>query len=426
MPRIRYIGGYINFKRREEEKLKAEQQNNPQCDSFISPPIIEDKDSDDEQEMPIQTFPGAQQTIHVVRQTKDDLTCGLRCLQNMYGPSICDKDEMDQVASELQSRAHGIELYNPDLGYYAAEVLEAVLQQKGKWTQRIDIDKIDLGHFKSILKCNPTFSGYIVTLGLGLQNHYITIRAGAKHYKQIDSLPGVQPIQISEQDLFQKRSDGHLYCNPLDGNPIIALTAVGGSPFVEYNIMHSIWSNETKDIHTIKLAILNCLDYNKQQKQLQTKEEKDWYKSWQMCRKMPSQQVLSKIVSILRNELSLERDVIVHLENQQTIIRCTDLKSLIENLMTMNFIKDDQPFTFVQDQIVQYHSEMPNNDNIDWSKPIHIEPPKVPEIGGFYTFKSTVEGTCTEKQSGTYSVRDKDGIVHVLHKKAVSGIIVSK
>lgn len=141
MPRIRYIGGYEAFKRAQEEELKRQQQQNPQGEEKTVLTTEQISDSEEEEDIPTQTFPGAKTTIKVMRQTEDDLTCGLRVLQNMYGPSICDKEEMDGIASELQSRSHGIELYNPDLGYYAAEVLEAVLQKKGKWTQRIDIDK---------------------------------------------------------------------------------------------------------------------------------------------------------------------------------------------------------------------------------------------------------------------------------------------
>lgn len=423
MPRIRYIGGYEAFKCKQDEELKQQQQQNPQGEEKTVITMEQTSDSEEEEVIPTQTFPGTKTTIKIMRQTENDLTCGLRSLQNMYGPSICDKEEMDNIASELQSRSHGIELYNPDLGYYAAEVLEAVLQKKGKWTQRIDIDKIPCSYYVPIIKCNPTFTGYIATIGMGVLNHYITVRISGSNYRKIDSLPGVQPIQILEEDLFHRRADGHIYCNKSDKEPIIALTAVGGSPFVEYNVMHSSWQVGAPDPSTFVAAIKMVMSFSGK---LTTKEEKDWYKKWQRVRAMPSQNILTKMTSIVRNEMSLERDVIVHLDNQQTIIRTTDLQSLIQSLMEMEWIKQGQPFTFVQNQIVQYHSESPQTGSIDWLQPIHIEPPKVPEIGGFYMFKTTVEGTCTEKQDTTYSVRDKDGTVHVLYKKAVSNIITKQ
>ena len=99
------------------------------------------------------------------------------------------------------------------------------------------------------------------------------------------------------------------------------------------------------------------------------------------------------------------------------------MNSLISNLKEMGWIQDGCPFTFVQGDCVKYNSE---NDagSIDWFDSIRIEPPRHPQVGGFYTFKSSVAGTCTEKQEGTYSVRDNDGVVHVLAKKTVENISV--
>ena len=49
----------------------------------------------------------------------------------------------------------------------------------------------------------------------------------------------------------------------------------------------------------------------------------------------------------------------------------------------------------------------------------NISPPNQPNIGGFYTFKCKVEGTCVAKQHNAYSIRDKQGKVHVVYKHCI-------
>lgn len=418
MPRIIYFGGYENYIKNKDNEVK---EVNPQ-DS--APSKVESSDDEEEEEViPLQTFPCGQKKVKVVRQKDDDLTCGLRCLQNMYGEWLVDREEMDSIALELQERSHGIELFNPNLGFYAMEVLEAVLQRKGKWVQRIDTDKITSDYYIPVIEQNPTFSGYIVTLGTGTLKHYIAIRFSGS-YRKIDSMPGVAPCQIPPHELFKRRSDGHLYCCNISTEPVVSVSAIAGGPFVEYNLLHSTWSLSPPPVKTLIDAISDVLDYSKQSSSVLNSEEKDWYRKWMHSRTPPSSTVLNKLVSLLRTGCSLERDVIVHLHEQRTIIRCIDLNSLISNLKEMGWIQNDIPFTFVQGEFVKYNSENLSG-SIDWFEPIRIEPPKHPQVGGFYTFRSSVAGTCTEKQEGTYSVRDKDGVVHVLFKKTVENIVVS-
>ena len=422
MPRIRYIGGYIKFKENiDQEKRTPTAVPLVQETALFHAKEEEEEEEIIEEERPMQTFPASNQTIRVVRQKEDDLTCGLRCLQNMYGEWIVDKKEIDTVASKLQERSHGIELFNPNLGFYAMEVLEVVLQQKGKWVQRIDIDKISPEYYLPIVACNPTFTGYIVTLGTGTLKHYVAIRYSGS-YRKIDSMPGVAPCQIGINDLLRRRDDGLVYCNGASQCPVVCLAAVGGSPFVEYNMLHSTWSHGIPDVSAYQSAIVNSLDWNKQVRRTLTSEENDWYRKWQTSRVMPSQKVLDKLERVLRTAMSLKRDVIVHNKDQRTIIRCGHLDELLKNLKTMGWTSSDVPFTFVQSGNVRYHSESPGVNQIDWTDTIHIEPPKHPQIGGFYTFRSSVSGTCTEKQASTYTVRDKDGHTHVLLKKSVCNI----
>lgn len=414
MPTIIYFGGYSNYIKNLEE-----QTANPQ--DLEVKKVESSSEEEEEEDIPLQTFPGSHQKVKVVRQKDDDLTCGLRCLQNMYGEWLVDKEEMDTIASEMQERAHGIELFNPKLGFYAMEVLEAVLQRKGKWVQRIDTDKITPEYYIPIIECNPTFSGYIVTLGTGTLKHYVAIRFSGS-YRKIDSMPGVDPCQISKDNLLQRGADGHIYCCMSSKEPVVAVSAVGGGPFVEYNLLHSTWTSQGPPVEQLIDAISDVLDYSKQRASFNS-EEKDWYRKWKQARVMPSQSVLTKLVGLLRTGCSLERDVIVNLNDQRTIIRCMDMNSLISNLKEMGWIQDGHPFTFVQGDCVKYNSEN-GAGTIDWFDSIRIEPPRHPQVGGFYTFKSSVAGTCTEKQEGTYSVRDNDGVVHVLAKKTVENISV--
>lgn len=415
MPTIRYIGGYVET--RVETPTFVPICSNPQENADLEELLQE------EEEQQGQTFPVTRKKIHVVRQQKDELTCGLRCLQNMYGEWFVNKEEMDQIASQLQDRSYGIELFNPTLGFYAMEVLEAALQQKGKWVQRIDINKISPQYYIPVVTCNPTFTGYIVTIGTGKLKHYVALRFSGS-YKKIDSLPGVVPCQIKVENLLKRRDDGLVYCSDHCKEPVVAVSAVGGSPFVEYNILHSSWSDGKPDPLTYKNAITRTLDCIGT-KGL-TSEEKDWYCKWQRSRAMPPTSVLSKLDKNLRTSLSLERDVLIHYQGQRTIIRCQHLEGLLENLKTMGWPQEPgRPFTFVQDHSVRYNSEEPDTNSINWSETITMVHETHPQIGGFYTFQSSVSGVCTEKQEDTYSVCDADGHNHILLKKSVSNIVMS-
>ena len=411
MPTIRYFGV---FDRTTVDELEPSIGPNPQ--------ETEESSESEEEKQHQQTFPIARTKIHVVRQKKDDLTCGLRCLQNMYGEWFVDKEEMDTVAHQLQGRSYGIELFNPNLGFYAMEVLEAVLQKKGKWIQRIDIDKISPEYYIPVITCNPTFTGYIVTLGTGTLKHYVTIRFSGS-YRKIDSLPGVDPCQINVEHLLRRRGDGLIYCDQHSKESVVAVSAIGGSPFVEYNILHSSWSSDRPDPTTYKDAITHTLENRVHGNR---SEEREWSRKWKLTRTMPSTTILSKLDCELRMSLSMERDVIVHYNDQRTIIRCKNLEGLLENLKTMGWIQSGRPYIFVQDQSVCYNSDAPESHTIDWLETITMAHDAHPQIGGFYTFHSSVSGVCTEKQEGVYSVRDNDGHDHVLLKKTVNNIVLSE
>ena len=51
---------------------------------------------------PYQTFPDS--SSNVIKQ-HGDLTCGMRCLQNMYGAHIVTREEMDNHSKQLEEKS---------------------------------------------------------------------------------------------------------------------------------------------------------------------------------------------------------------------------------------------------------------------------------------------------------------------------------
>ena len=79
--------------------------------------------SSDSSASPYQTFPGTLSEPIVVKQ-HGDLTCGMRCLQNMYGAYIVTREEMDTSAKQLELKSFGETMFNPQYGDYSIEVLK--------------------------------------------------------------------------------------------------------------------------------------------------------------------------------------------------------------------------------------------------------------------------------------------------------------
>jgi len=80
------------------------------------------------------------------------------------------------------------------------------------------------------------------------------------------------------------------------------------------------------------------------------------------------------------------------------------------------------PYTFEQDGTTRFNSECPDQNSVDLNIPITIGVPKHPQMGGFYTFSTSLTGTCIEKEKETYSVRDGDGTIHTMYKKTITDI----
>ena len=407
---MRYAGNLEDILRKKREK--EEKKKKKHTVRVHSPPLFP-LFSEEVLEIANQTFPTTK-TITVHRQLDGQLTCGMRCLQNMYGKHIVSREEMDRQSKKLEMNSHGIEMYNPEFGFYHIQVLEALLQEKGKYVQRIALDKLPSDYYIPIVELNPTFTGYIVAMGVGDMKHYITVRYNGQ-YKRIDSLQGVHPRLILPENLFKRRADNHIYCSEQETQPVVAVLAIGGSPFVEYNVLHDSWSETVPPISELKPIILKGF-------QLETMGQKQWLLNWKQKRTPPDKKCLELVVATVRQQFEKDKQVVVHYKNEHTIITCKTFSQLICDLKSKKWISD-MPFVLKQEGKQVYHSEMAKKEDINWQLPVHLSIDEHPQIGGFYTFNSSVGGVCTQKQDDTYSVRDMDGTLHVLYKKAINNIM---
>ena len=400
----------------------------------------EESESEPEPEPePYQTFPTDRPEV-VIKQS-GDLTCGMRCLQNLYGSHIVTREEMDNQAKFLeQEEAKLIDKvdpkYDPQLGDYSVEVLQSVLKNKGKWTQRVDIDKIPADYFVPMVECNPTFVGYIVAL----PGHYVVIKHNCQAYKCLDSLQGVATRLIDRRMLLQKRGE-HLYCSQDadDKRPILALLAVGGSPFVEYSLLHHSWTQKPpsadKYIAEITTAIRPNLMRNIRGV---SKEVTNWLSRWKTTSIPPSEKTLQHLCNVVRERISNECTIIVKRHEDQAAIRCSTVEGLMKELLQMQWIVQGVDFhmSCVEQLVDEYggnldleaEGSLQDFGLVDGSvitlmtgpTPVGGLPTAV--VGGFYTFECNIKGTCIGQQHNAYSVRDNDGKVHVVYKKCIQSI----
>jgi len=398
-------------------------------------------DSESEPEMePYQTFPTYLSDDNAVVKQSGDLTCGMRCLQNMYGVHIVTREEMDNQAKFLeQQEAKLIEKvepkYDPILGDYSVEVLQSVLENKGKWTQRIDIHKIPADYFVRVMECNPTFVGYIVAL----PGHYVTIKYKNDVYKCLDSLQGVPTRLIDRRTLLQKNGE-QINCSQDsdDVRPVIALLAVGGSPFVEYDLLHNSWSKSCPTPEKYLSEITNALRPNLMRNiRGVNKEIAAWFTKWKTTRIPPSDTTLQHLSTVVRERISNECTIIVKRSDEQCAVRCSSVEGLVRELTKMQWITQGVDFYFHSDS-----SEVVDEDGaeLDFSAEgslqdfglvdgsvvtlnthvINVDNKAV--VGGFYRFECNIEGTCIGQQHNAYSIRDTEGQVHVVYKKCIQTI----
>lgn len=431
MPLI-YSPYYRMYKRQQEEREqleRGESKDESPINTVKVRPKSPDNSSEEEDEPKVhQTFPKATSST-VVRQMNDDLTCGMRSLQNMYGKHIVTREEMDEQAEQLEQRAFGVKMYDKKLGYYHVEVIKAVLLGKGKYVQRIDQDKITSRYFHPVIALNTLFSGYIVALQTDTVKHYVAIRSAQGQLRMIDSLPGTSPVLISSEELFQRRSDNLMYCCDSDTRPVVAILAVGGSPFLEYQLMHDTWSETQSTPLEYKKSIESVL--HTPALSLCT-----WQKKWNKSRTSPDQNTYDNLKARVLEHTSGEIALIIKMEDKQTIIKCQTIEELVTKLTEMEWIREGQDCIFKQNGR-PVKNKQGKTDLLDANGPIHSLQfkkdipltlvceeyyPHQAQVGGFYQFDYSVSGKCIGAQRNAYSVRDTDGTVHVVYKGNIERI----
>lgn len=398
--------------------------------------ISSESESEEEERVedlqPYQTFPDS--SSNVIKQ-HGDLTCGMRCLQNMYGAHIVTREEMDNHSKQLEEKSFGEPMYNPLDGDYSLEVLKAVLHQKGKWAQRIDIQKIPSAYFIPTMEANPTFVGYIVAF----DGHYVTVKYYKDMYRCIDSLENVSTRTISRETMFKARPGIFCSQDSDDQREVIALLAVGGSPFVEYTLLHDTWTSIPPTVDKYMSSICRILNPTLKKvlkRAAGNTEVLQWYQQWKNTRKPPSEHCLKYLSSVLQDKITGEKTVIIHMNEHQAAIRCNSMQHLIGELVGMQWITPGTEF-FFQISSQTLADEEGNEPDLhsggtladygitDGAKITLLTRSSLPNqanVGGFYTFKCMVEGTCIGQQHNAYSVRDTQGKVHVIYKHCIETI----
>lgn len=439
----RVVGGsdYTERLKREYERVLREQQEQ---NELVDEQAMSSESDEEPDAVPTQTYPTSS-AVSIVRQ--DGLTCGMCALQNLYGETIVNREDMDTHAKRLEKHSFGETMYDPKLGYYSIEVLKSVLQENGKFVQHVDIDKVPAKFFSDAIMLNPTFQGYIVTLDMPPLKHYIAVRHRQRSYSLLDSLPNAEPQTISNETIFRRREDGHIYCsmNSSDKRKVVSVLAVGNSPFVEYMLLHNTWSDAPFSKKQYLGSIAGILRGNRRVVAERARGAGDyvtsWYKKWMKSRAMPTKNVMQFLKTYLISELKGEMSVVVRIsggdsKEHRTVVKCKTVGGLLRHLKEMQWISEDRPFALQQngkylvdeyDETIEWDSDGSFEDyNILPNEPIEImteiDTGCMAKIGGFYTFHSKIEGTCIGQQHNAYSVRDAAGNVHVVYKHCIERV----
>lgn len=146
----RVVGGsdYTERLKREYERVLREQQEQ---NELVDEQAMSSESDEEPDAVPTQTYPTSS-AVSIVRQ--DGLTCGMCALQNLYGETIVNREDMDTHAKRLEKHSFGETMYDPKLGYYSIEVLKSVLQENGKFVQHVDIDKVPAKFFSDAIMLN--------------------------------------------------------------------------------------------------------------------------------------------------------------------------------------------------------------------------------------------------------------------------------
>lgn len=402
----------IRRRYREQSKKKAPQ---------VVEEVVQSEEESESDEEPIQTFPVIQ-TDTIIRQKADDLTCGIRCLQNMYGRHIVTRAEMDACAKELEGRAFGVKMYTQDIGFYHIEVIVKLLSDKGKYVQRIDQKKIPSNYYRPVIAMNPSFAGYIVAIGSEELKHYVAIRFKKNTYIKIDSLPGVQPLVIPKENLFQSRKNGQIFCSESCKEPVVAILAVGGAPFVEYSLLHRSWPAAPPPASRYCSAIDMSLNLVHS-----PQYARPWFKKWKTIRIEPDENTYRYLSDCVTERISDVVKIVVKMQDQQTILPCKTAQGLMQKLTSIGWIDSSSDFCMSQNNkrlTLEFNSQGPlSSFGVTREFPVIIEAGSVSasqaQVGGFYRFNCSVTGKCVGVQRNSYSVRDAGGKIHVVYKNSI-------
>ena len=429
---IRYAGNWKDIMKRQEDAKKL-----AASEIYDEEEEEEDEEEEEEEEEKIsQTFPDVSQAS-VVRQTTEDLTCGMRCLQNLYGKHIVCREDMDEQSKDLETKSFGVQMFDESLGYYHIEVLKAVLMSKGKYVQRVDLHKIPSEYFEPTLCMNPTFNGFVVAVGDETMKHYVAVRHLKGVYRKIDSLPGVHPVDVAPETLFKLNGTNYNIC-PGDHTPVVAVLAVGGSPFVEYQLLHDTWSDKSPSLRRTLQGIRFVTHPTRivMRKRAKAAGVLHWYDEWKHKRVQPGEKTMTFLAQQLVENISDEKSIVLKMDHQQTIVRCANIEDIVRELTHMGWIdrehefylKQNGRFIMDEDQNEVDHYSMGPLEDFSVVSTAHIEvlsesqPSQQVQVGGFYKFRCNVEGTCIGHQHNAYSVRDGDGKVHVVYKKSIEEV----
>lgn len=372
----------------------------------------------------------------------NELTCGLRVLQQLYSESWVTREEMDQKSRELESMSNGVPMYDWKLGYYSIEVLQSVLEDKGTFVQRIALDKLSQEYFEPAIAANPDFVGYIATVGTGKGKHYVSMQYSGGAYTIVDSLTN-DTQKVAPTTILKRGANNHIYCSQQlgDTQPVMAVVAVGGSPFVEYTILHDTWSPTRS--RALPSMVISVIQYSlrPRSKNLMRQIKKaspdvqQWYNALRTARTPPPNNCMPFLQQLVDSKTATVA-IHVHMSDHRTIVHCRDITGLVHNLGQLGWISETQPFYLLQQERIlstsegdelQLDSEGSFEDySLDTSQPVTLlhdgTEPFQANVGVVYTFRSAVTGECVDNKYNSYSVRDKNGTVHVIYKQTVETI----
>ena len=216
------------------------------------------------------------------------------------------------------------------------------------------------------------------------------------------------------------------------------MLAVGGSPFVEYQVLHDAWSTNTPSVQKTLQGIRFVMHPTRIviRRRAKSAGVLHWYDEWKHKRVQPCEKTMAFLVDQLVDNISDEKSIVITMDNEQTIIRCSNIEDIVRELDHLQWIDKEHCFylkqndRFLMDEEqneVDYYSTGSLEDfSIVSGMPIELitehKTSHQVQVGGFYHFRCNVEGTCIGNQHNAYSVRDGDGKVHVVYKKSIEEI----